>query len=211
MNNILLACDSHYYSKWAMNLIKSIHHYSPMMNITALIVNPDGITELPNVQYVYDYIDFPNEECKVAYYQAVRFLKCYDIFPNKELVMTIDCDSICRKKIDILEFVLICEEVHVLKHPLKDRLLAGLVTFGRNNKFRKRFKEELLSKPIEEWTYGWDQEVLLHLSKEFDYKLLDNRWMSIGKIADGVFYTLKGSQKEKPNFLGRYNNILKDI
>lgn len=209
--NILIACDNEYYNRWTINLIKSIQTYSTEIRITVIVVNPSHITELPGVQYVYDNIDFPNETCKIPYYQAVRFLKCYDIFSNKELVMSIDCDSICRKKIDSTEFRMVCSTVHVLKHPLKDRFLAGMITFGHNNKFRKRFKEMLLSKPIEEWSYGWDQEVLSHLHKEFNYDLLDHNWMSIGKVADGIFYTLKGSQKDKPNFLERYNRILKDL
>ncbi len=211
MCNILLACDNEYYHKWTVNLIKSIQHYAPELKITTVVVNPEIINELPNVHYVYDKVEFPNEECKVAYYQAVRFLKCYDIFPNKELVMSVDCDSICRKNINNTELTMICSTVHVLKHPLKDRFLAGMVTFGNNNKFRKKFKEMLLSKPLEQWTYGWDQEVLSNLNKEFKYDHLDNTWMSIGKVADGTFYTLKGSQKDKPNFVGRYEKILEDI
>ena len=135
MSNILLACDSNYYRDWAFNCIKSIQQHVPWVKITTVVVNPNNIIEIPKVKYIYDYVDFPTEDSKVAYYQAVRFIKCAEIFPNNELVMSIDCDTILTKSFSEKEFTKVCSVIHVQRHHKADRWMAGLVTYGNNNIF----------------------------------------------------------------------------
>ena len=214
MSNILIACDNEYYKKWGINFIKSLKKFAPWVNLNVVVVNPSSITELDNVRYFYDYVNFPNEECKIPYYQAVRFIKCYELFPNNELVMTLDCDTVCTREFKEKDFTRLCREIRVQRHPNleKSRLLAGLVTFGNDNKFRIKIREELLSKPLEQWEYGRDQRVLNSLKSEFDYKdLFADEWLSFGKNQGGVFLTLKGTQKDNDKCLKFYNKIIKDI
>jgi hypothetical protein len=211
MYNILLACDSKYYNTWAKNCINSIQKLVPWITITVVIVNPIDVQELPNVKYVYDYVKFENETSKISYYQAVRFLKCADIFSNNDLVMSIDCDTILTDSFSKTEFEVICKTIHVQRHQKDVRWMAGLVTYGSDNDFRNRLKEKLLFKPIEDWLYGWDQDVLNDLSSEFNYnKLFVGDWMSFG-AGNGLFLTLKGDQKTSENYLENYENNLKNI
>jgi len=208
MYNILLACDSSYYNTWTKNCINSIQKLVPWVTVTVVIVNPINIQELPNVKYIYDYIKFENETSKISYYQAVRFLKCADIFSNNELVMTIDCDTILTTPFSEKEFKSVCETIHIQRHQKDIRWMAGLVTYGQDNNFRKRLQQELLSQPINEWTYGWDQHVLNMLSQEFRYKkLMVGEWMSFGR-GKGTFLTLKGDQKTSKGYLNNYNQGL---
>jgi hypothetical protein len=209
--NILLACDSNYYQTWTINCINSIQKYVPWMKITVIIVNPNNINEIPNVKYVYDYVEFSNDDSRVAYYQAVRFIKCADLFPDNELVMSIDCDTILTKPFLEEEFKKLCSNISVLRHHKADRWMAGLVTYGNTEHFRKKIKDHLLSIPVEQWIYGWDQTALNQLSVEFNYTPIEvGGWMSFGK-GKGKFLTLKGSQKVKEKFLNNYNIAIEEI
>jgi hypothetical protein len=211
MYNILLACDSEYYNTWTKNCIISIQKFVPWITITVVIVNPINVQELPNVKYIYDYIKFENETSKISYYQAVRFIKCADIFSNNELVMTIDCDTILTTSFSEKEFKSVCETIHVQRHQKDVRWMAGLVTYGSDTIFRNKLKETLLSKPINDWAYGWDQDVLNNLASEFSYnKLFVGKWMSFG-AGNGIFLTLKGDQKTNESYLVTYKKNLKSI
>ena len=77
MYNILLACDTLYYTQWAINCIRSIQHYNPWIKITAVVVNPVNVEELPGVRYVYEDKKFTNDDEAVGYYQALRFIKVH--------------------------------------------------------------------------------------------------------------------------------------
>lgn len=210
MYNILLACDSLYYNQWTKNCIKSIQHFVPWINITVIIVNPENIETISNVRYVYDYVDFKSKNSKVPYYQAVRFLKCAEIFPNDELVMSIDCDTLCTRSFSEADFKLITSSIHVQRHQKNIRWMAGLVTYGDNSKFRNDFRTELLKLPLDLWPYGWDQDVLNSLDSVYHYKKLSvGEWMSFGR-GGGTFLTLKGDQKISEGYLDIYHNILKN-
>jgi len=50
--NILLACDTLYYTQWAINCIRSIQHYNPWIKITVVVVNPVNVEEIPGVRYI---------------------------------------------------------------------------------------------------------------------------------------------------------------
>ncbi len=209
--NILIACDSQYYSNWAVYCIRSIRKLVPWLKVTVVVVNPTQIEEIPEVTYVYDYVTFPTEESKVAYYQAIRFIKCAELFPNNELVMSIDCDTILQSSFTRQEFEKVCSTINVLRHHKADRWMAGLVTYGNDNLFRKTIKEKLLSLPLDKWEYGWDQTVLNSLATEFNYNKVEvGGWMSFGKGC-GKFLTLKGSQKYKEKFLINYDRTLRGI
>jgi lipopolysaccharide biosynthesis glycosyltransferase len=205
MYNIFLACDPNYYVKWGEACIKSIQHFNPWLSITVIIINDTGIKKIPNVRYVYDY--GPNT---VAYMQAVRFLKCHEIFQDKKYIMSIDCDTLCTKSFSVESFIALTENVSVLKHHKENRWMAGLVTYGDIN-FRKQFKEKLLELPLDDWEYGWDQTVLNQLEKEFKFKEVQSTdWMSFGKES-GIFLTLKGDQKTTLKYLKNYNKIMEKI
>lgn len=209
--NIFIACDGQYYQEWGINCVKSIQYYVPWIKITVHIVNPIVKDELPEVHYFYEEKNFENEISKTAYYQAVRFIKCYDYFSNDELVMTIDCDTLLSKSFSQAEFKKITETIHVQRHQKADRWMAGLVTYGKDNSFRKKYQEELLRIPIKDWPIGYDQTVLNNLANEFKFqKLLVGDWMSFGR-GRGIFLTLKGDQKIGPGYLKIYQEVLDKI
>lgn len=212
MYNILLACDLVYYNIWAINCAKSIQKFAPWVAIHIVIVNPtDFYEKLSNINYYEDHVEFANDQCKIAYYQAVRFLKCAEIFLNNELVMTIDCDTLCTKSFTENKFNAILSSVHVQRHQKNIRWMAGLVTFGNNNNFRKELREKLLELPLEQWSYGWDQSVLNELDIAYHYKkLYVGDWMSFGR-GSGTFLTLKGGQKTASGYLKIYNDVLKTL
>jgi len=209
--NIFIACDGTYYDRWGLNCLKTIQFHVPWIKLTVHIVNPISKNELDGVTYYYEDRNFINESSKIGYYQAVRFLKCYEYFPNNETVMTIDSDTVLTTSFTEKEFEGVCREISVQRHQKDIRWMAGLVTYGTDNHFRQRLQQELLSRPIEEWTYGWDQDVLDNLSHEFRYKkLMVGEWMSFGR-GRGIFLTLKGDQKTSEGYLNNYNEGLKKI
>lgn len=209
--NIFIACDGIYYNQWGLNCLKTIKFHTPWIKLTAHVVNPIGKDELDGVTYYYEEKQFVNESSKIGYYQAVRFLKCFDYFPNNELVMTIDSDSVLMKSFSEEDFTAICAVVSVQRHQKNIRWMAGLVTYGITNDFRMRFKQELLALDIDEWYYGWDQEVLLKLSNEFKFKkLMVGEWMSFGR-GSGTFLTLKGDQKTSQGYLDNYKQGLRPL
>lgn len=211
MYNILLACDGHYYDNWAISCIKSLNHYVPWISVTVIIVNPTHVNKISNVRYVYEYREFQSEQSKIAYYQAVRFLKCCEIFKADDLVMSIDCDTLLQEPFSQKEFIKICSDIHIQRHQKNIRWMAGLVTYGKDMKFRQRLKDELLAIPIENWKYGRDQDVLKLLSNEFHFNpLYVGDWMSFGR-GSGKFITLKGDQKIAPSYLDVYSSILSKI
>lgn len=212
MYNILLACDLEYYNVWTINCAKSIQKFTPWLNIHIVIVNPgESYEKIPKVKYYEDHIEFPNDSCKIPYYQAVRFLKCADIFTNDELVMTLDCDTLCTRQFTKDELHTIISTIHVQRHQKNIRWMAGLVTYGSDSKFRNEFREQLLSMPLEKWQYGWDQDVLNELDSTYNYsKLTVGNWMSFGR-GGGIFLTLKGDQKIAEGYLEIYNGILKNV
>lgn len=203
--NIVLGCDQYYYNTWAISCIKSIQHHVPWISIHVHIVNPIDIQELPNVSYTYKTIDFKNDGSKVGYLQAARFLAVAENFTNDQLVMTLDCDSICMRSFSVPEFVNVCSVVSVLEHPKDSRWLAGLVTFG-TSEFRKEFAERLNSLDFNKWQFGRDQDILAELSSKYNYSPAGNNWMTIGKNKhNSIFLTLKGEQKITDKYLEIYN------
>lgn len=214
--NILLACDTVYYNDWAMNCIKSIQHFTPWVTITVVIVNPDNILEIANVKYEYVTQDFSSLDAgrrrhsMISYYQSLRFIKSAELFPHNELVMTMDCDTICTRAFSKQDFEEVCKKIHVQKHQKNlARWMCGLVTFGNDTEFRNRFKEALLEQPIDLCKIGRDTVILNKLSAEFEYNsLAHGDWMAFGK-GDAIFLTLKGRQRTSSRFLKKYNDILK--
>lgn len=209
--NILLACDLKYYKDWAINCIKSILYFNPWINITIIVSGTDKVDEIKNVNYVYDNFDISTLQDPIPYFQAVRFIKCADLFPNNELVMSIDCDTLCAKSFTEKEFISITKSIHVQRHQKADRWMAGLVTYGDNNLFRNEYKERLLDEDPIRWRYGKDQDILNQLASKYNFKKLNvGEWMSFGR-GGGTFLTLKGDQKISPGYLKNYSDILKKI
>jgi hypothetical protein len=181
-------------------------------------VNPDNIIEMSNVEYVYVTQDFNSldashrEDSMISYYQSLRFIKCAELFPNNELVMTMDCDTICTREFSKQDFKDVCKDIHVQTHQKDlDLWMCGLVTFGSDSLFRNRIREALLEQPIDLCKIGRDTTILNELSTEFSYSpLIIGTWMGFGK-GDAIFLTLKGTQRTSPRFLEKYNNILKSI
>lgn len=212
MYNLLIACDQPYYNQWGENCLKSLKHHVPWLNLHTIVVNPENnFKKLKNVNYYFDETKFDNENSKIGYLQSVRFIKCSEIFPNRELVMSIDCDTLCSKSFSKEEFKKVCETIHVQRHQKDIRWMAGLVTYGNTNDFRIELKEMLLSIPVSQWKHGWDQEILKILSSKYKFNpLAVGNWMSFGR-GRGIFLTLKGDQKISPGYLENYNNVLRTI
>jgi hypothetical protein len=208
MYNILLGCDESYYNKWAINCIKSIQKHVPWIDIHVVVVNGENVRKLPNVNYYYESFVFSNDNVKVAYCQALRFVKCSEVFSKNELVMSIDCDTVLTQPFEKEDFERITKTIHVQRHQKDIRWMAGLVTYGQENTFRTKFRNELLSLPVEKWAYGHDQNVLNLLEKEFNYKkLYVGDWMSFGR-GKGKFLTLKGDQKTSQGYLDNYHQYV---
>jgi lipopolysaccharide biosynthesis glycosyltransferase len=206
--NILIGVDQKYYDDWGINLLKSINRHNTWIALHCHIVNPLDVVELPFVDYTYETIDFENEDSRIGYLQAVRFLAVADKFLNGELVITLDADTICTKTFTEKEFSTLFDYTTVLQHPKEARWLAGLVTFNEDE-FRKEFAKELRSLPLEKWIWGRDQTILNSLADRFDFQKLNTSWLSIGKNkSDSVFLTLKGNQKETDKYLKVYRKYL---
>ena len=207
--NILIGCDQKYYDDWGINLVRSIKYFNPWITCHVHVVNPIHIEKVDGVEYTTEIRDFPNDTVKIGYLQSVRFLKVAEKFSDKDLVMTLDADTICTRKTTPEEFTSTASKVTVLRH-LKDKhWLAGLVTYGAPG-FKQDFANRLLSKPIEEWAPFHDQNVLDDLSKVYTFNEQHKLyWMSIGKNGNqSVFLTLKGNQKYKDKYLSIYNKFL---
>ena len=210
VNNILISCDWKYYTQWAKTCIQSIKYYNPWINITAHLINPEDHDEITGVRYEYESVDISNYKEPVAYYQAARFIKTAELFDDNDLVMSIDCDTVCSESFTPEEFQQLAKQVSVLHHPKADRWLAGLVTYGTEN-FRHDYRERLLNYNFDDWVYGLDQTVLEQLGKIYNFnEVKAGTWMGLGKGA-GTFLTLKGSQKTNHRYLGVYNKIVQEV
>ena len=211
MAKLLISCDTDYYNRWAVNLIRSLKKFVPWINIHVLIINPTNISKMDNVHYHFEELTFLNNENAVAYYQASRFLKCYEIFPNDELVMTIDCDSLCTQSFSRQDFENACSIISVLRHHKTNRWLAGLVTFGSSSHFRKEFRDRLLEKSIVDWKPGYDQDVLKSLEEKYIFtESIPGDWIGFG-YKKGKFITFKGEQKTASKYISIYNRELAKI
>jgi hypothetical protein len=203
--NILIGVDQKYYNDWGINLLKSINHYNPWISLHCHIVNPLDAIELPFVDYTYETIDFKNEDSCIGYLQAVRFLAVADKFSNNELVITLDADTICTRLFTEQEFSTLFEHTTVLQHPKQLRWLACLVSFNQTD-FRDEYAASLRELPINEWKFGRDQDILATLDEKYQFRAVDQQWISIGKNKNNsVFLTLKGEQKTTEKYLSWYN------
>jgi len=204
--NILIGVDQKYYDDWGINLLKSINRHNTWIALHCHIVNPLDVIELPFVNYTYETIDFENEDSRMGYLQAVRFLAVADKFSNNELVMTLDADTVCTKSFTEQEFSTLFEHTTVLQHPKQPRWLACLVSFDETD-FRNEYAALLREIPVNEWKFGRDQDILAVLDKKYQFCAVDQQWRSIGKNKNNsVFLTLKGEQKTTEKYLNWYNN-----
>jgi hypothetical protein len=206
--NILIGCDSEYYNNWGYHLLKSINHYNNWISLHCHIVNPKNTSELDFVNYSYESINFINENSKISYLQAIRFIVAKNKFDDDDYVMTLDADTICTKSFTKKEFIELFKNQTILQHPKDGRWLAGLVCLGPNE-FRSELSNELLHDPVDTWTYGRDQVALEKLSKKYNFEPVSKYWISIGKNGlKSVFLTLKGDQKYTEKYLDIYNNYI---
>jgi len=208
---IFFACDQTYYNDWGLNLIKSIQHYNPWMNIHAHIVNPKNYVKIKNVTYTTENRHFLSESEMISYLQCSRFLAVPKYYPNKELVMAIDADTICTQSTEVEYFEETAKIVSVLKHHKNNNWLAGLVTFGIDN-FRHVLADKILETNI--WEPGYDQKVLRTFADEYNFKepALKTPWMKQGISGHrGIFFTLKGEQKTAQKYRVLYNEQLRKI
>lgn len=205
--SVLIGCDSAYYNDWGVMLLKSIKYHTPWINLRCHIVNPDNTAKLDFVTYTEEKILFTNDTTKIAYLQAARFIAASKI-PLTENLITLDADTICTKSFSQKEFKTLFTKQYIMQHPKEPRWLAGLVTFSNNN-LRYRYAELLNSKPINDWEWGRDQQVMLQLGEEFNFTPVSSSWISIGKNKNNsVFLTLKGEQKETDKYLSWYNRYM---
>lgn len=206
--NLLIACDKQYYEKWAINFLKSLRLHVPWLSLHCHLVNVEDTIKLDYVDYTYETTEFVNDDQKLGYLQAVRFLAVANKFKNNESVITLDCDSLCVKSFSEEEFETLFEEQYVLRHVKDSRWMAGFVTF-KDNYFRQGYAAHLLNKPIDQWPIGWDQTVMEDIAAEYNFVSLDRKWISIGKHRNNSsFITFKGNQKYKDKFLNIYNSFI---
>ena len=208
--SILVGVDQKYYDDWASTLLKSINFNCSDIKLRCHVVNPKNLKKLPFVEYTTEYREFANEDSKIAYLQAVRFLEVAKL-PITESVVTLDADSICCKYFSEDEFKELFKSQFVAYKIKTQRFLAGFIAFGNNN-FRQRYAEILNEEQIDDWQWGRDQKVFAKLREEFTFVQLDTKWLSIGKNGLGSkFLTLKGGQKESNKYLAIYKQFKNEI
>jgi len=201
--SILIACDQLYYDDWGIGLLKSINHHSPWIKLRCHVVNPINLEKLEFVEYTVEEIEFQNDEVKIAYLQAVRFIAASKI-PMNESFITLDADTICTRSFTEEEFATLFDAHYVMQHPKDGRWLAGLVTFGQDD-FRHQYAKALNSKPIRDWKWGRDQLVMPQLDNEYNFMPVGVEWITVGKNKnDSAFLTLKGDQKTTDKYLEKF-------
>lgn len=205
--SILVAVDQTYYDNWALTLLKSINFNCPDIKLRCHVVNPKQLKKLSFVEYTTEEISFDNNDSKISYLQAARFLAVSKL-PTTECVLTIDADTICCKNFTKEDFIKVFDSQYILvKEKKPDRWLCGFVVF-RNDNFRQEYAEMLMSDPINEWEPGRDQLMLAKLKDKFRFIPVHHKWMSIGKNGKGsVFLTLKGDQKTSDKYLKIYKEF----
>jgi hypothetical protein len=202
--NALISCDQNYYDKWGINLLSSLKEKSPKLNLHCHIINPTKDNAFNGVDITTETIQFDSTDAQLSYYQASRFLVVANKFQNNELVFTVDADSVCTKKINLIDLETLFSKHYVLQHHKQPRWLAGFVCFNNSN-FKNDFAAGLNSLPIAERPVGWDQIILNRLAREYNFVPANNVWMNIGKNkSDAFFLTLKGSQKTKEKYVNTY-------
>ena len=208
--SILVGVDQKYYDDWALTLLKSINFNCPNIKLRCHVVNPKNLKKLSFVEYTTEEISFDNEDSKISYLQAVRFLAVSKI-PTTEFVLTIDADTICCREFTKEEFINIFDKQNILvKDKKPDRWLCGLICF-RNDNFRYEYADLLNSKSVSEWKPGRDQKALLKLKDKFNFVPVHHKWMSVGKNGrSSIFLTLKGEQKSTHKYLEKYNDYKKN-
>ena len=208
--SILVGVDQKYYDDWASTLLKSINFNCPDIKLRCHVVNPKNLKKLPFVEYTTEEISFDNEDSKISYLQAVRFLAVSKI-PTTEFVLTIDADTICCKKFTKEEFINIFDKQNILvKDKKPNRLLCGFVSFNSDN-LRYEYAELLNSKPVSQWLPGRDQKMLSKIKDRYNFVPVERKWMSIGKqkkrTPTSVFLTLKGEQKLTYKYLKHFDKF----
>lgn len=206
--NLLIACDKVYYEKWGIVFLKSLRYHVPWLSLHCHLVNVDETIKLDYVDYTHESTSFVNDDQKLGYLQAVRFLAVADKFKNDESVITLDCDSLCVKSFTEEEFSTLFEKQYVLRHLKDARWMAGFVTF-KDNHFRQAYANKLKSIPIDNFPIGWDQTVMEMIAEEYKFTALPRSWISIGKHKnDSNFMTFKGSQKYREKYIEIYNRFV---
>lgn len=205
MYNLLVACDQVYYQDWCITFLKTLHLHVPWLKLHCHLVNADTVQKLPYVDYTHEQVEYINDDQKLGYLQAVRFLAVADKFKNNERVIVLDCDSLCVRPFTPEEFATLFEQQYVLRHTKIDRRwMAGFVTF-KDNHFRQAYAARLRAKPVAEWLPGWDQDVMKEICEEYNFVELSKDWITVGKHnGRSAFFTSKGSQKFKEKYLARY-------
>lgn len=209
--NLLISCDQNYYKSWGYYCLKSIQKFSPSIKLHANLINSSPVTELPNVEYYYDTHSFESEDHRIGYLQFSRFIKCADLFQNNEPVITIDCDTICWRKINDDLWETLSSNIHVLKHHKKPRWLAGFVSFGLDNHFRQELKQRLLDFPKDKIRPGIDQKILKKLSETYTFhETIVGDIMSFSK-GYAPLVTFKGEQKDDKETILDYQFLIKNL
>ena len=213
----LIGCDQNYYDVWGINLLKSIKYFnnSNDYKLHCHIVNPKkDFTKIAGVIYTTEEKEFLNRDNEIAYLQCSRFLAVRQYYPDNDIVVTLDTDSICTRKFTETELAELLSKTHVLTRgkPTDNHWLAGMIVF-KDKEFKEDYANLVLSKNTDNWNYGWDQVVLGNLADKHNFKQLPPKWMSIGKNGmNRVFLTLKGkSQKTEKKYLNAYYNLIKKI
>jgi len=207
--NFLIACDQAYYDDWGHELLRSIQWHNPWLKLHCHIVNPQNRKKgLTYVDYTTEIKEFTSESNRLGYLQAVRFLAVAEKFKDEDLVMTTDADTICTRPIINQHYQEVCSQVNILTHQKHGGWLCGLVTYGQGS-FKRDYADALKSKPVEEWQVGHDQLILPNLQDKHRFRILDKKWMSIGKHRDSsAFFTLKGNDRNNKNFRAAYESFL---
>lgn len=213
----LISCDQKYYDDWAINLLNSIKHFNNLnvYNLHCHVVNPNtDLLKLDGVKYTFETKKFLDRSREISYLQCSRFLAVEKYYPNNDIVVTLDADSICTRPFTEAEIQHLLLENYVLTRgkSVDNRWLAGMIVF-KDRDFKKDYNNTILSKDDKYWEYGWDQIVLRKIANKHRFKQLSDNWMSIGKNGNNrVFLTLKGlSQKTEKKYTGIYDEIINKI
>ncbi len=208
--NILIGCDQEYYDEWGVNCLESIQKHAPWINLHCHLVNPEeDYYQIPSVTYTTETKEFVSDNHRNSYLQCVRFIVVPRIFKTDELVMALDCDSICIKPFSEEDFEKIAMQITILQNQKSSKWLPSAVTFG-NNEFRKDFVKELYADDDDFWPTTRCQNIIATLSTRYKYNALPQQWINLGKTSnDAFFLILKGEQKTETSFVEVYGSYLK--
>ena len=162
----------------------------------------------------YKILETINEKVikRKIYFASARFIRMKELFKDKQHVLQLDADGLCRKNFSIDEFRETTKLPSAMRKPKDpDTLIASAITPGTGIESAK-FKKELANKMTEIFTKPiyWfiDQTVLREVFRKIKFESIPYKWNAWGFKDFDIFSTAKGRKKNNWRYLDRKVNWL---